>query len=331
MFEMEELGKEFSDVSGAKSKWRGWLRKVNQHMEPILFIEKFFDWPEEIGRIRVGVANATGKKRGSDRDSSCSFVPIDPRELVYGEEAAGEIVFILEGFDVKRGRVHVDEKERRNYTITTTKLQSWAISEFSKSDVPECQVGHFNCSGTYVIRWQYTINFVGKDLKGNTSKHNSTCGGGGRDRCAYFFWHGKRSKITEQGASALMTVELDDMEERKEGGGTVGSSRGPQIRVEQNYEPPAFLSLFKGKMFVHDGVVNSECGGVRNRNARLFVTLGADEEEGHFMEVACSSSSFRSNGCFLLFDFEHRVLFLWVGAGCPGYLKKVGVQVFNHV
>lgn len=186
MFEMEELGKEFEDVNGAKSKWRGWLRKVNHHMEPILFIEKFFDWPEEIGRIRVGVnGNATGKKgsmsgAGGSGDGAPMFVPIDFSALKYGEEAAGEVALILEGFDVKRGRVHVDEKvnvivnvnqnsmliieffaqERRNYLITTTKLQTWAISEFSKSDVPDCQIGHFNCAGTYVIRYAaiYTLN-----------------------------------------------------------------------------------------------------------------------------------------------------------------------------
>ena len=27
------------------------LKKINQHMEPILFIEKFFDWPDDSGRL----------------------------------------------------------------------------------------------------------------------------------------------------------------------------------------------------------------------------------------------------------------------------------------
>ena len=46
-----------------------------------------------------------------------------------------------------------------------------------------------------------------KTLKGNLSKHQAQMG---RERCAYFFWQGAQSTINEKGASALMTVELDE-------------------------------------------------------------------------------------------------------------------------
>ena len=55
---------------------------------------------------------------------------------------------------------------------------------------------------------------LGKGLKGQASARQSMTG---RERCAYFFWQGHNSSINEKGASALMTVELDE-------------ERGPQVK-----------------------------------------------------------------------------------------------------
>ena len=48
---------------------------------------------------------------------------------------------------------------------------------------------------------------------------------------------GDTCTLNEKGASALMTVELD-------------KEKGPQVRVVEGKEPPAFLSLFGGGMII---------------------------------------------------------------------------------
>lgn len=42
---------------------------------------------------------------------------------------------------------------------------------------------------------------------------------GGMERCCYFFWLGNDCSINEEGATAVMTIELDE-------------EKGPQVSIE---------------------------------------------------------------------------------------------------
>lgn len=52
----------------------------------------------------------------------------------------------------------------------------------------------------------YTILYLGRELSGLPSKHSAK----GRDRSVYFIWQGQSASLNEQGAAALLTIELDN-------------------------------------------------------------------------------------------------------------------------
>lgn len=65
----------------------------------------------------------------------------------------------------------------------------------------------------------------------------------GRNRYTYWYWHGRSATQNDQGAAALLTVQLD-------------TEQGPQLRIDQGHEPPAFWNLFKGNAIVYRGKRN---------------------------------------------------------------------------
>ncbi|VDK87993.1 unnamed protein product [Dibothriocephalus latus] len=120
------------------------------------------------------------------------------------------LLLTLEGRFVGRGGEGVLPFDGilRKFRVDTGSVQVWLVSEYSRALLPVISHGQFYRGETYVIRWSFQL--------------------------------GSNSTVTQQGAAALMTVELDE-------------EKGPQMRVVEGKEPPAFCNLFNGRMIIHDG------------------------------------------------------------------------------
>ncbi|CAD6226854.1 GSCOCG00005946001-RA-CDS [Cotesia congregata] len=233
------------------------IAKLTQHTETILFREKFLDWPNATGIIKV--------KKSQEKEQVDGKIIVDPPDVnLMLQPNDTPVDLILEGCHLGRGSGWFDEEFSRQYLVTTTNVTVWNVDEYSYSQLDDSSVGQFFTGDSYIVRWMYRITITGRELSGLPSKHAVD----GRNRCAYFIWQGKNSSLNQQGTAALLTVELD-------------GEKGPHIRVVEGSEPAAFFNLFKGGMVVHSGKKSDK----RNvKKLRIFVSRGAEENETCLIE-----------------------------------------------
>jgi len=186
--------------------------------------------------------------------------------------------------------------------MSTEELEMWHISENDKEEMSGGSLNHLHSADSYVVRWKYHITSTGRTLKGAPSKHNVT----GRYRVAYFYWQGLCSSLSDKGVAALMTVELD-------------KERGPQVRVTQGQECPAFLNLFKSALVVHKGKRDESPSGPW----RLFLVRGDMELEAHLVEIEVDSAHLRSRGSLVLINTQTGIVHLWNGAKALRHTRKI--------
>ncbi|XP_068618233.1 uncharacterized protein [Battus philenor] len=276
------------------------LSKVTQHMETILFKEKFLDWPDYTRVIKV--------KPQENKTNSVEITPCDAEEMWSNEYQDPDL--ILEGSHLGRGTHYYDKDSMRHYDIKTKSVCKWVIREYDFQKVEnDSEVGEFFSADSYIIRWEYQITVTGRELNGKPSKHNLT----GRDRCAYFCWQGRDASSNEKGAAALLTVELD-------------REKGPQVRVAQGAEPPAFLNLFQGNLIIHQGKKDTD-----KSRYKLFVTRGNVSNEAYLLQVPCSVRQLRSRGSLLLIDTEKGCLYIWHGNRSLKHTKNVAIELANKL
>lgn len=280
--------------AATRPEW-GLFAKITQHTESILFKEKFLDWPDETRLIRV--RTSTPPKTS---ESSYDIQPCDAKILF---ETPPQPDLIVEGTHLGRGSQYFDEEFSRLFEFDTYNVTAWRISENNYEKIDDDAVGQFYNGESYILRWKFRMTVKGRELSGKPSKHLQS----GRDRTIYFFWQGANAPRNEQGAAALLTVELD-------------SENAPQIRVTQGHEPAAFLRLFKGGLVVHEGRRDA----VRDKkDCRLYVIGGEIEDEVFLTEVPCKAEQLRSRTSFLLVDPTSDLLTIWHGCKSNEQTRKV--------
>ncbi|XP_050475711.1 supervillin isoform X3 [Bombus huntii] len=288
------------DLKSAKvrPKWC-LLAKLTQHVETILFREKFLDWPNVSRIIRI-----RGTKSKENVDGTVTIEVCNINNLL--EENTIPVDLVLEGTHLGRGTGWYDDEQMKQFIVTTMGIKVWHIDEFSHSLLDDSSVGQFHSADSYIVYWMYSVTVTGRELSGLPSKHSAK----GRDRSVYFIWQGQNASLNEQGAAALLTIELDN-------------DQAPQIRVVQGYEPAAFLNLFSGGMIVHSGKkTNTKC----DERWRLYICRGTLESEVSLIEIPCSTRQLRSRGSLILLDTKNNKIYIWHGSNSLPHIKQHAVN-----
>ncbi|XP_058178605.1 supervillin [Anopheles ziemanni] len=283
------------------------IARVTQHMETVLFREKFLDWPDITVQFREEFPlGGDGTSIGGD------IKALDGAVLYRGIDGARvqEPNLVLENSNLGRGDFYYDYDSMRHYDIRTTSVTQWEIDEYEYKEIDGASRGHFYADESYTVRWLYQISVTVRELSGKVSNRSTVVG---RDRCAYFCWHGRDASANERGAAALLTVELD-------------KEKGAQVRVAQGQEPAAFVRLFR-VMFVHRSRrVDAKAGW------RMYMLTGNHPEETVCTEVdGCGARQLRSRAVMLLVHGTRGRVLLWQGCKALPHAKEVAANVLRTV
>ncbi|XP_011262026.1 uncharacterized protein LOC105254811 isoform X2 [Camponotus floridanus] len=294
-----------SSVKSAKSRPE-WclLAKLTQHVETILFREKFLDWPNV-----TNVIKARGRKDNIRQIDGVINIHLDDNDDMWLPNTTS-VDLILEGCHLGRGTGYYDNELRKEYVVVTTNVMVWHIDEFSHALLNESSIGQFYSGDSYIIQWLYSVTITGRELTGLPSKHLAK----GRDRSVYFIWQGRNASLNERGAAALLTVEL-------------GNDRGPQIHVVQGHESAAFLNLFSGKMIVHSGKKSEK----KHEQWRLYICRGTLSSETFLIEVSCSTRQLRSRGSFVLLNTKSAKIYVWHGNNSLRHIRENAIKAANQL
>lgn len=248
--DMSPFGAEATLKAEKRPDW-AWFTRVNQNMEPILFKDKFYNWPAFTLTRSVKKKAQRSSLKCDTKDNSRNTQPILKKDLseefnLFALDAKEEMVnksfqepnLVLENVSLGRGRNDIIlDDDGLSVKIISLEVQCFYIDD--SGERVELSEFHRNCLFTgesYYIRWKYRLTRISRCLKtGGESKHSEEHGG--RDRIAYFVWQGKDASNTQRGATALNAID----KLREEGASQVGFSLPVGSTTFTTRLPPFFL------------------------------------------------------------------------------------------
>ncbi|XP_030607200.1 scinderin like b [Archocentrus centrarchus] len=175
------------------------------------------------------------------------------------------------------------------------KVQIWRVENGEKVPVDPSAYGQFYGGDCYIILYSYRQ--------------------GSREQHIIYTWQGLTCTQDELGASAFLTVKLDD----SMGGSPV------QVRVTQGQEPPHLMSIFQGKpMIIHMGGTSRKGGQTQAGSTRLFHIRQSSSHGTRAVEVKPTASNLNTNDVFVL--KMPSALYVWRGLGASD--EEVGAAKY---
>ncbi|XP_073977408.1 uncharacterized protein isoform X4 [Rhodnius prolixus] len=274
--------------------------KTIQHMEPVLFKEKFLNWPDFGRVIRVSSpsgsnSSTNGASNRGDTDGSVEARPCDVESMLNWKLPETDLV--IEGTHLGRGKSYYDPERRLLHEVTTEELAIWQIRDYTKTSLDPSSFGVFHEGECYIIYWKYVVSITGREISGAPSRHGVT----GRERILYTTWQGNKAPVLEQGAAALLAVD--------QGGVNNSTTSSAQALVCQGQESPAFVTMLPGPCVILAGFRDQEFEGT----TRMFLCTGDSDDEGYLEEVLPQAESLRSKASIWLLDVESGMSYLWHG------------------
>ncbi len=190
-----------------------------------------------------------------------------------------------------------------NTVFKSQKMKIWRVNKFNKEEYPEQLYGHFFAQETYIILFTWT-------QKGApTAQH------------ILFFWQGRETSSQSKGASAVLSVGIDDKMD----------GRAAQIRIEQNREPVEFTMLFKGKFVVHKGSYTAQ----NSASSRLYDVRGTTANNVKAIEIESDYSRLNPLHCYILLQPGNTNGFIWRGSRAIGveydHAKRVAATMAKNI